>query len=140
MSKLTHLDASGAAHMVYVGDKAETLREARAEARVRMAAETLHLIESGGHKKGDVIAVARVAGIQAAKRCAEPNQLREAARDERRPGVRAETEAVGDPGSDGQHVLRRAADLNADDVVAGIGTETIAVQIMRHPARVCEAG
>ena len=71
MSKLTHLDASGAARMVDVGDKPETVREARAGARVRMAAETLQLIESGGHKKGDVIAVARVAGIQAAKRCAE---------------------------------------------------------------------
>ena len=71
MSKLTHIDASGTATMVDVGDKPETLREARAEAWVRMAAETLHLIESGGHKKGDVIAVARVAGIQAAKRCAE---------------------------------------------------------------------
>ena len=71
MSKLTHLDASGNARMVDVGDKQATLREARAEARVRMAAETLHLIETGGHKKGDVIAVARVAGIQAAKRCAE---------------------------------------------------------------------
>ena len=71
MSKLTHLDASGNARMVDVGDKQETRREARAEARVRMAAETLHLIETGGHKKGDVIAVARVAGIQAAKRCAE---------------------------------------------------------------------
>jgi cyclic pyranopterin phosphate synthase len=71
MSKLTHIDASGAARMVDVGDKQETLRVARAEARVRMATETLHLIESGGHKKGDVIAVARVAGIQAAKRCAD---------------------------------------------------------------------
>jgi cyclic pyranopterin phosphate synthase len=70
MSKLTHIDASGAARMVDVGDKPETDREARAEARVRMAAETLRLIETGGHKKGDVIAVARVAGIQAAKRCA----------------------------------------------------------------------
>ena len=71
MSKLTHLDARGNARMVDVGDKQETLREARAEARVRMATETLHLIETGGHKKGDVIAVARVAGIQAAKRCAD---------------------------------------------------------------------
>jgi cyclic pyranopterin phosphate synthase len=70
MSKLTHIDASGAARMVDVGDKPETVREARAEARVHMAAETLHLIETGGHKKGDVIAVARVAGIQAAKQCA----------------------------------------------------------------------
>jgi cyclic pyranopterin phosphate synthase len=71
MSKLTHIDASGAARMVDVGDKSESLREARAEARVRMSAETLRLVESGGHKKGDVIAVARIAGIQAAKRCAE---------------------------------------------------------------------
>jgi len=71
MSKLTHIDASGAARMVDVGDKPETVREARAGSRVRMAPETLQLIESGGHKKGDVIAVARVAGIQAAKRCAE---------------------------------------------------------------------
>jgi cyclic pyranopterin phosphate synthase len=71
MSKLTHTDASGAAQMVDVGDKPDTVREARAEARVRMAAETLQLIESGGHKKGDVIAVARIAGIQAAKRCAD---------------------------------------------------------------------
>ena len=71
MSKLTHIDASGAARMVDVGDKPGTLREARAGARVRMSAETLHLIESGGHGKGDVIAVARIAGIQAAKRCAD---------------------------------------------------------------------
>jgi len=70
MSKLTHIDASGAARMVDVGDKPETVREARAEARILMAAETLHLIETGGHKKGDVIAVARIAGIQAAKQCA----------------------------------------------------------------------
>ena len=72
MSKLTHIDASGAAHMVDVGDKPETVREARAGARVRMAAETLHLIESGGHKKGDVIAVARADAIKGGKRCAEP--------------------------------------------------------------------
>ena len=71
MSKLTHLDASGAARMVDVGNKAETVREARAEARVFMSADTLHLIETGGHKKGNVIAVARIAGIQAAKRCAD---------------------------------------------------------------------
>ena len=71
MSKLTHIDASGAVRMVDVGGKPETVREARAEARVYMSLETLNLIESGGHKKGDVIAVARVAGIQAAKRCAE---------------------------------------------------------------------
>ena len=71
MSKLSHIDRQGNARMVDVSDKPDTLRVARAGARVRMAADTLRLIESGGHKKGDVIAVARVAGIQAAKRCAE---------------------------------------------------------------------
>ena len=70
MNKLTHLDAQGTARMVDVSDKPETVREARAEAWVCMADHTLSLIESGGHKKGDVIAVARVAGIQAAKQCA----------------------------------------------------------------------
>jgi cyclic pyranopterin phosphate synthase len=70
LNRLTHTDAEGKARMVDVSDKPDTHREARAEARVRMAAETLRLIESGGHKKGDVITVARIAGIQAAKRCA----------------------------------------------------------------------
>jgi cyclic pyranopterin phosphate synthase len=71
MTKLTHIDAHGTARMVDVGDKAETMREARAESWVRMSEETLRLIETGGHRKGDVIAVARIAGIQAAKRCAD---------------------------------------------------------------------
>ena len=65
---LTHIDASGAARMVDVGDKAETHREATAQAIVRMQPETLALITEGKHKKGDVLAVARVAGIMAAKR------------------------------------------------------------------------
>lgn len=69
MSRLTHTDAEGKAHMVDVSDKPATRREARAEARVRMSAETLRLIETGGHKKGDVLTVARIAGIQAAKHC-----------------------------------------------------------------------
>jgi cyclic pyranopterin phosphate synthase len=71
LSRLSHTDAEGKARMVDVGNKPDTRREARAEARVRMSAETLRLIETGGHKKGDVITVARIAGIQAAKRCAE---------------------------------------------------------------------
>jgi len=71
MSRLSHLDAQGNARMVNVSDKPDTLREARAEAFVRMQPETLQMIGSGGHKKGDVLTVARVAGIQAAKRCAE---------------------------------------------------------------------
>lgn len=71
MSKLTHLDNQGNAHMVDVGDKATSLRVARASGQVRMAPATLQLIAAGGHKKGDVLAVARIAGIQAAKSCAQ---------------------------------------------------------------------
>lgn len=68
MSKLTHLDDQGAAHMVDVGAKEVTRREATATALVRMQPATMALLEAGGHKKGDVLAVARVAGIQAAKK------------------------------------------------------------------------
>jgi cyclic pyranopterin phosphate synthase len=71
MSTLTHLDATGAAHMVDVGEKALTSREAVAEGRVVMAKETLALIRDGLAKKGDVIATARIAGIMAAKRTHE---------------------------------------------------------------------
>ena len=68
MSEFTHINASGEANMVDVSAKADTVREARAEAYVRMAPETLELIVSGSHHKGDVFATARIAGIQAAKR------------------------------------------------------------------------
>lgn len=68
---LTHLDNHGHAHMVDVTDKADTRREAVAEAWVRMKPETLALISAGGHPKGDVFAVARIAGIMAAKRTHE---------------------------------------------------------------------
>jgi len=71
VSKLTHLDEQGRAAMVDVSDKAVTTREATAAARVLMQPETLRLIQAGGHKKGDVLAVARIAGIQAAKRTHE---------------------------------------------------------------------
>jgi len=71
MSKLTHLNESGEAHMVDVGGKPATAREAVAEGRIRMQPATLRLILAGGHKKGDVLAVARVAGIMAAKKTAE---------------------------------------------------------------------
>ena len=70
MSKsFTHLDADGKAHMVDVGGKASTERVARAQARGFMSAETLTMIDDGSHKKGDVLSVARIAGIQAAKQC-----------------------------------------------------------------------
>ncbi len=71
MSKLTHINANGEAQMVDVSDKNDTAREAKACARVVMKTETLDLIVSGSHKKGDVLAVARVAGIQAAKKCSD---------------------------------------------------------------------
>ena len=68
---LSHLDERGAARMVDVSGKAVTAREAVAEGFVAMRAETLALIQEGGLPKGDVLAVARVAGIQAAKRASE---------------------------------------------------------------------
>ncbi|MBI3547343.1 MAG: cyclic pyranopterin monophosphate synthase MoaC [Gammaproteobacteria bacterium] len=71
MKKLTHLNQNGEAHMVDVGDKAITAREAVAEGSIRMRSETLKLILQGGNKKGDVLALARVAGIMASKKTAE---------------------------------------------------------------------
>ncbi|HQV40906.1 MAG TPA: cyclic pyranopterin monophosphate synthase MoaC [Moraxellaceae bacterium] len=68
---LTHLDAKGHAAMVDVTDKNMTTREAVAEARVRMLPQTLKMIQEGGHPKGDVFAVARIAGIMAAKKTHE---------------------------------------------------------------------
>jgi len=70
-SKLTHLDPEGNAHMVDVGDKAITQRIAVARGTISMAPETLALIARGGHKKGDVLSVARIAGIQAAKQTSQ---------------------------------------------------------------------
>jgi cyclic pyranopterin phosphate synthase len=69
--RLTHIDASGEAHMVDVGDKSETVRIAVAEGAVRMRSETLDLILSGNAKKGDVLGAARFAGIMAAKKTSE---------------------------------------------------------------------
>lgn len=68
---LTHLDAQGNARMVDVGDKDSTHRIAVAQGRITMAASTADLIRAGGHKKGDVIAIARIAGIQGAKQCSQ---------------------------------------------------------------------
>ncbi len=71
MSRFTHFDAEGKAVMVDVSAKAETTRVAVAKGSVLMAPETLALIRGGGVQKGDVLAVARLAGIMAAKRTAE---------------------------------------------------------------------
>lgn len=71
MSGLTHFDAAGDAHMVDVGDKAETKRIAVASGTIRMLPETFALIRDGNAKKGDVIGVARIAAIQGAKRTSD---------------------------------------------------------------------
>jgi len=71
MSRLTHFDAAGDAHMVDVSEKPDTAREATARGAVEMRPETLALVEAGDAKKGDVLAVARLAGIMAAKKTAD---------------------------------------------------------------------
>jgi cyclic pyranopterin phosphate synthase len=71
MPDLSHFDERGASRMVDTSDKPETLREARASGTVRMAPATLSLIRDKGHAKGDVLEVARLAGIMAAKRAGE---------------------------------------------------------------------
>ncbi|MBD8700130.1 cyclic pyranopterin monophosphate synthase MoaC [Sphingomonas sp. CFBP 13714] len=71
MSQLTHVDAAGAARMVDVGGKTPTARKAVATGRITMSAEAARAIAEGSAKKGDVIAVARVAGIMAAKRTSD---------------------------------------------------------------------
>ena len=71
MSKLTHIDGDGAAHMVDVSGKAETVREARAEGKITMAMETMEAIKANMMNKGDVLATARIAGIMAAKKTSD---------------------------------------------------------------------
>ena len=71
MSELTHFDKQGQAHMVDVGDKDVTHRVAIAEGVIRMTPATLDLILAGGHKKGDVLGIARIAAIMGAKKTAE---------------------------------------------------------------------
>jgi cyclic pyranopterin phosphate synthase len=71
MNKLTHFDASGQAHMVNVGDKPNTHRIAIATGKITMLPETFGMIEAGTHKKGDVLGIARIAGIQASKKTSD---------------------------------------------------------------------
>lgn len=71
MSKLSHFNATGDAHMVDVSDKPVTYRVAVAEGRIRMDASTLEHVRKGDHKKGDVLGIARIAGVMAAKKTAE---------------------------------------------------------------------
>ncbi|MCU7828701.1 MAG: cyclic pyranopterin monophosphate synthase MoaC [Candidatus Thiodiazotropha sp. (ex Myrtea sp. 'scaly one' KF741663)] len=68
MADFTHFNSAGEAHMVDVGDKPETRRRAITEGRITMQPETLKMILQGSHKKGDVLGVARIAGIMAAKK------------------------------------------------------------------------
>ena len=71
MSDLTHFNSAGEAHMVDVGDKLVTKRLAVAEGRIKMLEPTLELIKQGAHKKGDVLGIARIAGIMAAKKTSD---------------------------------------------------------------------
>ncbi len=71
MNKLTHFDSSGQAHMVNVGNKDITHRIAIAKGAIKMLPATFKLIESGSHKKGDVLGVARIAAIQASKKTSD---------------------------------------------------------------------
>lgn len=71
MTQLTHFNTAGEAHMVDVGDKPSTQRTAITSGYIEMKASTLALIESGEHKKGDVLSIARIAGIMASKRTAD---------------------------------------------------------------------
>ena len=71
MSKLTHFNKQGDAHMVDVGHKAITQRTAVTEGTIEMQPKTLKLIVEGGHKKGDVLGIARIAGIMASKKTAD---------------------------------------------------------------------
>jgi cyclic pyranopterin phosphate synthase len=71
MNPLTHFDSSGQAHMVNVGDKPNTHRVAIATGSIRMLPATFDLVEAGNHKKGDVLGIARIAGIQASKKTSE---------------------------------------------------------------------
>jgi len=70
-NELSHLDANGKAHMVDVSEKSDTVRTAIARGEIQMKPETLALIRAGAMKKGDVLTVAQIAGIQAAKRTSE---------------------------------------------------------------------
>ena len=71
MTKLTHFNESGEAHMVDIGDKQISARRAVVKGRISMKSETLALIKEGKHKKGDVLGIARTAGIMATKRTAD---------------------------------------------------------------------
>ncbi len=71
MAELTHFNSAGDAHMVDVGDKGVTKRVAVAEGTIRMHPDTLALIRQGGHKKGDVLGIARIAGIMGTKKTAD---------------------------------------------------------------------
>lgn len=71
MSQFTHFDASGQAHMVDVGEKAETHRTATATGGIRMLPATLQMILQGDAKKGDVLGIARIAAIQASKKTSD---------------------------------------------------------------------
>ena len=148
MSRLTHLDDKGAAHMVDVSDKAATTREAVAEGRVVMAPETLDLIVSGNAKKGDVLGAARLAGIMAAKRTHEliplchPLMLSKVevdlAPDAALPGIRitARVKVTGQTGVEMEALTAvSVAALTIDDMAKAVdrGMRVEGVRLMEKP-------
>jgi cyclic pyranopterin phosphate synthase len=143
--RLTHLDDRGAARMVAVGDKPETARRAVASAEVRMSAATLRLVARGNHPKGDVLAVARLAGLQACKRASDWIPLCHPVRvvgtdvalalDRRLPGVRVTVavDAVDRTGVEMEAMVgAAAAALTVYDMVKGVerGVEIGAVRLL----------
>lgn len=145
MSELSHLDARGRARMVDVGAKDETDRRARAEALVKMKAETLAVIADGAVPKGDVVAAARLAGIMAAKRTHELiplcHQLSLSAvavdiePDDALPGLRivAEAHLVGRTGVEMEALVAASvAALTVYDMVKAIdrSMEVLAVRLL----------
>lgn len=145
-ARLSHVDARGGARMVDVAGKPETVREAAASAAVRMSPATLRLVEraSGARGKGDVLAVARIAGVMAAKRTAELIPLCHPVRlvrcvvdltsDRGLPGVRirATARAVDRTGVEMEAMVAASvAALTVYDMVKGVerGVEIVAVQL-----------
>jgi len=103
-SPLSHFDAQGKAHMVDVGAKAETRRSATAEGRVFMEPATLELVTAGRADKGDVLGVARLAGIMAAKRTADLIPLCHPL-----PLARVALDLVAEPGRSAVHITARVS-------------------------------
>ena len=142
MSKLSHLDAKGAAHMVDVSAKAVTAREATAEATVTLSAEAFAAVMDGTAPKGDVLAAARIAGIMAAKKVPEliplchPLALTKAAVDFEPDAERNAIRIIATAATDGQTGVEMEA-LTAASVAALTLYDMIKARRQRRGDRKC---